>query len=282
MAVKIFTLLAVAWCCTAVPASAQRGAFPWKRGTRAPVFGGIRLGDTRAHVDSVLGPPSSADTIDEDVVFFRHDRKGVMVSYSRGGGVDVIFATTAATALGEVKVGQSMDEVRTRWGPPNQVDGQVSIYTAGEWAVLVAADSTRKRVGTVGLSLMGDTPTQYDVPDTTDVFRLAVGTWDWTGTDGFCRDNPHTITFSPDRKFMILTFAKPDTGDDGQIQQTYRYEIRGHTKNSVRGFIEGEDRRTDAGELVVWDLVLMSPDEYRWHRTDWDEGGFTKGVLRCR
>ena len=49
----------------------------------------------------------------------------------------------------------------------------------------------------------------------------------------------------------------------------------------VRGFMLGETRRTPAGELVVWELVLFSPTSYRWHRTDWPETGFTPEVIRC-
>jgi hypothetical protein len=32
---------------------------------------------------------------------------------------------------------------------------------------------------------------------------------------------------------------------------------------------------------VVWDLVMFGPHEYRWHRTDWQAGGYTKPNYRC-
>ena len=34
-------------------------------------------------------------------------------------------------------------------------------------------------------------------------------------------------------------------------------------------------------DIVVWDLVLTSPDSYRWHRTDWPARGYTPEVVRC-
>lgn len=281
MALKAVTLVVAAWCCTAVSAAAQRGAFPWKAGDRPPALGGVRLGDRRVHVDSLLGAPSSVDTLDNGVVLFRYTR-GFIVAYSPGDSVEVVYLAQTGAAVGNVKVGQTMDDVRARWGSPSATEGAVSMYIARDWAVMVLADTTGKRVLQLGLAGTVGPAEPYVVPDSTDVFKVAAGTWDWSGADGFCRDDPHTITFSPDRKFMILTFANPDTADDGTVKRDFRYEIRGHTRNSIRGFIQGETRRTDGGELVVWDLVLMSPDVYRWHRTDWEEGGLTKPVLRCR
>ncbi len=45
--------------------------------------------------------------------------------------------------------------------------------------------------------------------------------------------------------------------------------------------IVGETRLTDAGEPVVWDLVLKSEDSFCWDRTDWEQGGCTKNNARC-
>lgn len=119
----------------------------------------------------------------------------------------------------------------------------------------------------------------YDVPATTDVFSVAQGTWGWRR--GECDTNPHTISFSPDRRYMLLAFAKPVKAATGVTQDTFRYEVRRSTRSSIRGFLLGETRRTDRGDLVVWDLVLSSRDTYRWHRTDWADGLYTSEVARC-
>lgn len=111
------------------------------------------------------------------------------------------------------------------------------------------------------------------------VFALIAGTWDWAGKPGTCRDNPHTLRFTPDGRYMLLTFAHPVDSATGQRE--VRYALKGHTERSVRAQIVDEPRRTPTGAVVVWDLVLFSPSSYRWHRTDWAEGAFTPEVIRC-
>lgn len=80
---------------------------------------------------------------------------------------------------------------------------------------------------------------------------------------------------------MILRHHEPWIDSAGTEHRVAEYEIREHARNRIRGFIRGETRRTPDGELVVWDLVLSSPNTYRWHRTDWPWDGYTKEVLRC-
>ncbi len=119
----------------------------------------------------------------------------------------------------------------------------------------------------------------YVPPDGTDVFDAVEGSWDWAGRPGTCRENPHTIHFTPDRAYMIFTYPHPIDSATGRREA--RYALRGTTAGSIRGFLLHEERRTEEGELVVWDLVLTGPDEYRWHRTDWAPGGYTANLIRC-
>jgi hypothetical protein len=133
----------------------------------------------------------------------------------------------------------------------------------------------------VGLVLWWAPWKTYQPAPGSSVFTVVAGTWDWTGAEGFCEKNPHTITFSEDQSLMILTHKEPWTDSSGTAHQVTTYEIREHTANRIRGFIQDETRRTDAGELVVWDLILTSPDAYQWHRTDWPPFGNTKSIQRC-
>lgn len=110
------------------------------------------------------------------------------------------------------------------------------------------------------------------------MFAQIAGRWDWAGQPGFCRTNPHTLSFTTDGKYMVLTFAH---AIDSTGKREVRYEVRGHTERSVRGFITEETRRASDGSLVEWDLVLFSPNSYRWHRTDWPEDGVTAEVVSC-
>jgi hypothetical protein len=78
---------------------------------------------------------------------------------------------------------------------------------------------------------------------------------------------------------MILRYPQPIDSATGQRE--VRYEIRDVTPSRNRAFMEGETRTTAAGALVVWDLVLTSPNSYRWHRTDWRPSGYTQEIVRC-
>jgi hypothetical protein len=124
----------------------------------------------------------------------------------------------------------------------------------------------------------------YEVPASSDIFTAVTGRWDWEGAEGFCERDPHTIAFSPDREVMIITAARPWTDSAGVVHQRTEYDIEEADQNRIRGRIRGETRLTQTGEPVVWDLVLQSPDEYRWHRTDWPGipgVGVTRAIRRC-
>lgn len=122
---------------------------------------------------------------------------------------------------------------------------------------------------------------KYEVPAGTDIYAAVAGTWDWAGADSVCVRDPHTISFSPDQRVMVLTHTLPWTDSEGAEHRVAEYDILEASRRHVRGRIRGETRRTDAGEPVVWDLVLRSRHEYRWHRTDWPKGSYTKPVRRC-
>lgn len=75
---------------------------------------------------------------------------------------------------------------------------------------------------------------------------MVAGTWDWETDSVPCGEMTHTISFSADHRLMFLNAKTPWTGPDG-----------GKHSNT-----EGETRRTSTGALVVWDLVLTSPNSY--------------------
>jgi hypothetical protein len=119
-----------------------------------------------------------------------------------------------------------------------------------------------------------------------EVFSLAVGTWDWWRGDSTCLGNPHEVTFSSDRREMLLTFKAPIDTSTGKRVVRYRIlEVGPHLfpepAHVVRASMEGETRRTTGGDLVIWDLVLATPNRYHWHRTDWEAGAVTRPIVRC-
>jgi hypothetical protein len=121
----------------------------------------------------------------------------------------------------------------------------------------------------------------YEVPQGTDIFAVVAGTWAWTTADTNCATDPHTITFTPDHKGMLIKLAHAYHLPDGRLDSVAYYDIQGYTRSSIRGAIRGETRLTADDRPVVWDLVLKSPDRYAWHRTDWAPGGYTREVRRC-
>jgi hypothetical protein len=104
------------------------------------------------------------------------------------------------------------------------------------------------------------------------------GTWGMEGEGVSCKDNPHTIQFSPDVREMTLQFTK---SFDANPPTRSVYDVRGEGAGFLHMTLRGEDRKTDAGKLVEWDLVLLDADRYCWHRSDWREGGCTQPATRC-
>ena len=59
------------------------------------------------------------------------------------------------------------------------------------------------------------------------------------------------------------------------------YRIVGEASRVMRMQMVGEVRRTETGDLVVWDLVLLDADSFCWRRVDWPPEACTKRLTRC-
>jgi hypothetical protein len=120
---------------------------------------------------------------------------------------------------------------------------------------------------------------EYELGEGEDRYELLTGIWDWDGETGRC-DSPHRISFDPARKVMTISNAVPIVDSSGIPHQATIYDIEEHG-DRIRGRIRGETRTTEAGEPVVWDLVLTSRDSYAWARAGWSVGGQTREIERC-
>ena len=129
-----------------------------------------------------------------------------------------------------------------------------------------------------GLALL--VPVQKPIAEERELtFReIAAGTWGFGVEGASCDDNPHTIEFSADGQFMFLRYSQTV---DGEPPPVTKYELLGEGPGFMRMAMKGETRTTDEGEPVKWDMVLLTPDSYCWHRTDWQEGGCTQPAHRC-
>jgi hypothetical protein len=122
----------------------------------------------------------------------------------------------------------------------------------------------------------------YSVGAGSDIRTKVVGRWDWTRRATPCADSAHVIAFSDDGKVMTIAQQNRWVDSLGRDRTTTTYDILSATRSTIRGAIRGEERMTSEGRPVVWDLVLVGPDEYRWHRTDWSSiWGYTAGIVRC-
>jgi hypothetical protein len=79
---------------------------------------------------------------------------------------------------------------------------------------------------------------------------------------------------------MLLEKKSPFKDTDGVMKQQFLYRVVA-TRPYLRLLLVDEDRTTASGDPVVWDLMMLSPDRYCWHRTDWPPGSCTQRNERC-
>jgi len=102
---------------------------------------------------------------------------------------------------------------------------------------------------------------------------LGGGSWGWIEGKNTCATNPHAINFSKDgsRMFYSWRHTYPDV----------TYQVLYADKNSLTSIIMGEERRTNNGDKVVWQLNLIDDNTYCWRRTDWPSDSCTRNIQRC-
>jgi hypothetical protein len=91
----------------------------------------------------------------------------------------------------------------------------------------------------------------YRAPSEDAVFDVATGVWDWQSHEGFCKDNPHTVAFTPDRKVMVITSRRPWSDTAAADDRVAVYDTSEHTASYIRGHLRDETRTTASGKDVV-------------------------------
>jgi hypothetical protein len=131
----------------------------------------------------------------------------------------------------------------------------------------------------VAIGLVETAATPYDLPAGQDIRTVAAGTWTWTTDKKGCA-NAHTIAFADSGKVMTIVQPSDNIASDSVVTTTY--DIKQVTQSSIRGAIRGETRLDGDGKPVVWDLVLVGPDAYRWRQVGWvSPWGYTPRIVRC-
>jgi hypothetical protein len=107
------------------------------------------------------------------------------------------------------------------------------------------------------------------------------GVWDWEEEPKWCKENPHSIKFTAGGSRMEVRHPKGAVIGDEPPSALTVYRILAEGPSSLRMEVIGETRKTESGNPVVWDLILLSSDSYCWRRTDWPPQECTGRVLRC-
>jgi TonB family protein len=115
-------------------------------------------------------------------------------------------------------------------------------------------------------------------PKSEQMFQTLEGKWIFA--DMTCAE-PYTVTVAADRKSIKFQYAKPQKWEDGIERDSFTYKVLAVGGYFIRAQIEGESRKTDEGSPVAWDFMFLSPNEFVWHRTDWEGLNSTKPVTRC-
>jgi hypothetical protein len=120
----------------------------------------------------------------------------------------------------------------------------------------------------------------YSVGEDEDIRTVVAGRWSWKTESPLCGHRAHTIAFSEEGQAMTIT--TPGTASDSADHESI-YDILYSDRSRIRGEIRGETRLTADSVPVVWDLIMVNRDEYRWRRTDLGQmpWAFTSGIVRC-
>jgi hypothetical protein len=118
------------------------------------------------------------------------------------------------------------------------------------------------------LGLLLTQAAQPPPPDATAVDPLTAfsGAWQIVDTDSgkvalSCAEG-QTFAVAADRRSIALS-------DTPSGRQFARYIVLDSGPDRILAFIEGEMRRTEAGDPIVWYAYFEGPDRFRWRQYHW-------------
>jgi hypothetical protein len=75
--------------------------------------------------------------------------------------------------------------------------------------------------------------------------------------------------------------SKPYKSPEGKEVRAAVYKVLSINGDTITMFLNGETRRTEGGDPIVWTLVLLNDNAYVWRQTDWPPDGATVPYIRC-
>lgn len=143
----LLTCIALNGCASAAPAPASthtsqaRAAF--LRDSIPPLIAAIRLGDSTAHLRTILGAATSEERGMADSRELVYWSRGIVVVTTGSQGVAMIgLVNPAAPTLAGVRVGDPLSYLVQQWGQPDQRDRSRLAYKAGKWGAFVVLDTS--------------------------------------------------------------------------------------------------------------------------------------------
>jgi hypothetical protein len=103
------------------------------------------------------------------------------------------------------------------------------------------------------------------------------GAWQVVNTDtgevAMSCSEGQSFAVSADRRSVALTETR--TGE-----QLARYIVLHSERDRILTFIEGETRRTQAGDPILWYAFFEGADRFRWRQYDWPSDARTSAQWR--
>ncbi len=111
-----------------------------------------------------------------------------------------------------------------------------------------------------------------------DLFEFIKGRWDYTTDEPACTVNPFTLDVVEDRTQFI---NRSEPNKDSDSTHVSIYDVLEVTPEYIRGRIQGEERLTESGEPVIWDIIPLNEQSFCWRRADWPSENCTAPIIRC-
>ena len=97
-----------------------------------------------------------------------------------------------------------------------------------------------------------------------------------------CATNAHRLSFASNPPHAFLEWQEDWVMDGGLLSNRAVYDLVGEAGDALILRLEGEHRRTDSGQRVIW---IMRPNAdysgYCWGRTDWPLVRCVDPQIRC-
>lgn len=120
------------------------------------------------------------------------------------------------------------------------------------------------------LTLLFNSCTSLTHQENKSLLDEVVGTWDTVG-EKFCNGSgyTHKIELIENKTKVRFTFYIEGEKFIQDISNTYIYTVLEVLDDRIIMQVDGETRKTDSGELVIWEFIFEKDGEYSWRRTDW-------------